>query len=199
MNDLKTGYHEVFTNYDADDNEVGWHFECSDCARDVTERPCPDHAPTSAPGMRLVECWSEPKHQLWVINRDDYGYPCPQCRLIPYIEDDVAARQCKHWAWRRTGVWNRLVGWAYRLGVIPGSCWSTGDGCDGCVTIGRLRGQRPYILGVSRHVWRCWLKGRHRRGDDLGMFGFCSKCLPCAACGSKRFDHEAGCPEAVTW
>lgn len=197
-NDLLDAYTEVFVMGDEDAGELMPHFECSRCERDVSDDPCPDHAPTGAPGLRLVECWSEPKHQLWVINRDDYGYPCPECRLIPHVEQQIKDQQCKHWAWRRTAAWRWLVSQAYSLGVISGSGASWGNGHDWCTTVSSFKGQRPYILGVSRYTWRCWLKFRHRRGDDLGMFGFCSKCLPCSACGSKRFDHEDDCPEAAS-
>lgn len=195
--DLLDTYTEVFVMGDEDGGEFAPHFECSHCERNVDDQPCPDHFPAEHPCLQLVECWSEPKHQLWVVNRDDYGFPCPLCRLKPYIEQDAEDRQCRHWAWRRTAAWRWLVGNAYRFGVISSSRASWGDGHSWCTDGLSFRGRRPYILGVSRDTWRCWLKGRHLRGDDLGMFGFCSKCLPCAACGSKRFDHEADCPEAA--
>lgn len=196
-NDLLDTYTELFV-MDGPDGETLPHFECSVCDRDVTDDPCPDHAPlTPPPGLRLVECWSEPKHLIYVINRDDYGHPCPECRLIPHIEADREARQCRHWGWRRTRAVRRLVRWAYSLGVISGSCTSWGDGCDACVTVGRraFSGRRPYVFGVSRDTWHCWLKGRHLRGDEVG-FGLCGKCLPWSCCGSERYEHNPGCREA---
>lgn len=193
-NDLLDTYTELFVMYDEDDNQVPAHFECSQCERDVTDDPCPEHAPTDVPGLRLVECQSQPKHQLWVLNRDDYGYGCPECRLIPYLEAETAARQCRHRAWRRTRFAGWLSGAAYVLGVFTGGGVSWGDGHDACHSFGRLRGHRSYILGVSRDTWRCWLKGRHRRGEDTGVFGFCGRCLPCDECGSETLAHRADCP-----
>jgi hypothetical protein len=76
---------------------------------------------------------------------------------------------------------------------VPG--WNHGDGCNGCMPTGSLhwRGKRVYILGAHRNTWRCW-RQRHRPGDPIG-FGFCAKCMPCPACGSKTAGHNDGCVE----
>lgn len=193
MSDLLNTYTELFVIEDDSEGQTVVRWECSRCERDVTDESCPDHAPSNPPGLRLVECWSEPKHQLWVINREDYGYGCPECRLIPYIETETAARQCRHRSWRRT----RFAGWlstkAYVLGILTGGGVAWGDGHDRCHSFGRLRGRRSYILGVPRETWRCWFKG-HRRGEDTGVFGFCAKCLPCDECKSTTLTHHADCP-----
>lgn len=197
-NDLLDTYTEVFVMSNGDDGEAFPHFECSMCDRDVTDEPCTDHAPlTPPPGLREVECWAEPKHLLYVINRDDYGYPCPECRLVPHIEAEREAAQCRHWAWRRSRAWRWLAGRAYRLGIVHGTASSWGDGHEWCTTLSGIRGERRYILGAARETWRCWFNG-HRRGEDIGMFGYCGKCLPCGSCGSERFLCNDGCPEAVS-
>ncbi len=193
MSDLLNVYTELFV---MPEDDTLPYFACSVCDRNVSDEPCPDHAPlTPPPGLRLVDCVATERHLIYVINRDDYGFPCPECQLMPYFEDEAKARQCRHWAWRRTKVWRRLVSTMYVLGVIPGSASSWGNGHDWCVTVGGLYGRRPYILGVPRETWRCWLKG-HRRGEEVG-FGFCGKCVPWTCCGSTVEAHADGCGEAV--
>lgn len=107
---------------------------------------------------------------------------------------------CMHRAWCR---W-RITGWVahhgYALGLLSGSGWSMGGGCDGCRTL-YWRGSRPYILGWSRGEWRC-RTGRnpacrpHRPADPIGL-GYCSKCLPCPACGSETAGHAEGCSDSI--
>ncbi len=198
MNDLLNTYTELFVMYDEDDNSVLPHFECSQCERHVDNEPCPDHAPiTDLPGLRLIECDATPKHYTWVHQRDDYGVPCPWCLLDDQAKRDAEARQCRHWGWRRTRLFRWFSFWAYSMGIISGSSHSTGDGCNWCVRL-FWRGKRPYVLGFSRETWRCWLKGRHRRGEPVG-FGFCGKCVPWPCCGSQREAHVQGCAEDVAW
>lgn len=195
MNDLLNTYTEVFVMTDADDNDVPPHFECSHCPQDVTEHPCPVHAPLGdLPGLRLIPCDAQPRHYVWAHQRDDYGLPCPWCLLNEHREREAEARQCRHRAWRRTRLFRWFSSWAYSMGVISGSCHSAGDGCDWYITL-YWKGRRPYVLGASRETWRCWLKGRHRRGEEVG-FGFCGKCVPWPCCGSQRVEHETGCAEA---
>lgn len=141
----------------------GTTFACNICDRPVDDGPCPDHAPTAAPGMRLVDCDAEPRHMLWVLDRDDYGVPCFQCAWERQAEAERQARQCRHWGWR---TW-RITDWAsrtaYRLGITTGGGYIYGDGHNGCLTGVRFRGPRLYILGVSRDTWRCWLSSRGRK------------------------------------
>jgi hypothetical protein len=194
MPDLLTApYYEVFV-FPEDDSPV--HFACNTCRRDVTEEPCQDHAPTAAPGLRLVECDASPRHWAFVHDRDDYGAGCPYCWTADYAERERLARQCKHWGWRRWKLAHWIAGRLYTSGISSGGgSWAMGDGCNGCLaTLPRLRGKRVYILFVMREVWRCWLVGRHRRGVEVG-FGFCGKCVPWQCCGSVREEHADGCPE----
>jgi hypothetical protein len=197
MNDLLNTYSEVLVIEDDAVGQTVVRWECSRCDHDVSDEPCPDHAPLAdLPGLRLIECDANPKHYTWVHQRDDYGVPCPWCLLADHAKREAEARQCRHWGWRRTRAFRKLVGVAYILGVITGSGSTWGDGHDWCVTITHFRGERPYILGFSRETWRCWLKGRHRRGEPVG-FGFCGKCVPWPCCGSKREAHNPGCVEDV--
>lgn len=173
-------------------------FACNGCGRDVSIDPCPDHAPAAFPGLRLAECEATPKHVVFVHDRDDYGAPCPYCVLNGYWEKERLARQCRHWAWRRWKLTHKVCGWLYVLGVTSsGGGWQSGDGHNGCLPDKslRLRGKRPYLLGVSRETWRCWLVGHHRRGEEVG-FGFCGKCMPWPCCGAETADHKPRCPDA---
>ncbi len=191
---LETVYCEEFVT-DEDHPAGQYVFVCSVCQRDLSDGPCPDHAPTGAPGFRPVECVAEPKHPLMLVHdRDDYGFTCPLCRLKPHVDAEREAQRCRHWGWRSWRVTSWLASRAYALGVVASSGVSFGDGHDGCVGFVRLRGQRPYILGFSRETWRCWSRG-HRRGEHVG-FGFCGKCLPWPCCGSQMVEHAAGCKEA---
>lgn len=195
--DLLHDYTELFVMYDADDNQVTPHFECSVCDRDVTDEPCPVHAPINVPGLRLADCDATPRHYMWVHQRDDYGFPCPACRIWEQAEQDRLARQCRHWPWRSWRITSWLSRQAYSLGVLTGGAIAWGDGHDACVTFGRWRGHRSYLLGVQRATWRCWSRG-HWRGEEVG-FGFCGKCVPWPCCESKLEDHAPGCAEAVAW
>ena len=188
-------YQEQFVLVDDEyTGPAGTAFACNICGTPVDDQPCPDHAPTAVPGLRLVDCDAEPRHLLWVHDRDDYGVPCYLCQAIEREEKDRAARQCRHWGWRswRATWWLSLK--LYALGVSTGGSITRGDGHDGCVTFGRMRGNSSYLLGVSRDTWRCWLSG-HRRGEPVG-FGFCGKCMPWPCCGSIREEHNPTCAEA---
>ncbi len=194
MTTIAEPYNEVFVT--DDDHPAGLYaFACNICDRDVGDGPCPDHAPTEFPGLRLVDCAADPPHLVWVYEREDYGCPCFVCMAEEQAKRDAEARQCRHWPWRSWKVTGRVARWLYALGIVSGTCWSLGDGHDGCVTF-YPRGSRPYRLGVSKETWRCWLKGRHRRGEEVG-FGFCGKCMPWPCCGAETVEHVAGCREDV--
>lgn len=110
-------------------------FACSVCGLDVNAEPCPAHAITEVPGLRLVECANTPRHWEWVHERDDYGVPCPWCQLAVYWERDRLARQCRHWPWRRWRSIRHLDRYVLRpLRLSKGLCWTTGDGHAGCQT-----------------------------------------------------------------
>lgn len=129
-------------------------------------------------------------------DRDDYGAMCPYCVLGDYMERERLARQCKHWGWRRWRLSHWIAGRLYTSGITSGGGgWAHGDGCNGCMfSLPRFRGKRVYILFVKRETWRCWLRGRHRRGEEVG-FGFCGKCAPWPCCGSITVEHDPGCAE----
>lgn len=94
----------------------GWVCNSDGCLFRTDEIPCPDHAPMTFPGLRLVECQSEPPHLLFVHDCDDYGHGCPACHakrlwadLVPLAE--TAERRAHRWCW----VSNRLKRAAIRL------------------------------------------------------------------------------------
>lgn len=189
--DVGDAYFETLVFFE--DERAG--FACNQCARDVSETPCPDHAPLAVPGLHQAECEADPPHVVYGLDGDHcgYGMPCPLCMVAEYVERERQARWCRHWGWRRWPVTAWVLGWAYRLGVVSGYGISYGEGHDGCHKLGSWSGSRPYVLGVRRETWRCWRRG-HRRGEEVG-FGFCGKCVPWPCCGAERVDHAPGCVE----
>jgi hypothetical protein len=194
--DLLDAYTELFVIEDDGDGKAAVRWECSRCDRDVTDQPCPEHAPlTDLPGLRLVECTAEPRHYTWVHQRDDYGVPCYACLYTEAREAEMAQARCPHRWWNKTGLWRRWVRFGYSAGFIAGSGMSWSATCDGCCEITRF-GRSSYLLGISRDTWQCWRKG-HRRGEDAGIGGPCAKCAPWPCCGSERYDHRDGCAEVA--
>lgn len=197
--DITEPYHECFRMEDEHpEQRIG--FVCSTCERSVDDGPCPDHAPREVPGLALVECEATPRHWAWVLASDanGYGIPCYACMLNEQAAERRAAedRRNQHWVnrWRYWSLTSKVASRAYVLGVIGG--YGQSMEASGWRVCGfRWRGSRPYILGVKREVWRCWLIGHHRRGEEVG-FGFCGKCVPWTCCGSQAADHAAGCAEA---
>lgn len=190
MADTLTAYCEEFVT--DDEHPAGLYaFACNICDRSVDDGPCPDHAPTDIPGLRLVDCAAEPRHLLWVVDREDYGVPCFLCIAQEKWDLDRLAQQCRHWPWRHWRLTGRLASWASALGVISGYGIHYGQGHLGCRTFpNSLRGRRPYVLWVQRETWRCLLKGRHRR---LDVGGLCGRCAPWPCCGSTAVDHLPSC------
>lgn len=93
-----------YDNEHPSDVECDWGWACPVCHRRVDNQPCPEHAPISAPGLRLVECQAEPRHWLFAHDRDDYGHGCPWCwyeqaraELQPL--QDAAERRAHRWCW----------------------------------------------------------------------------------------------------
>ncbi len=194
MTTLTEPYREEFVT--DDDHPAGLYtFACNICQRDVGDVPCPDHAPTEFPGLRLVDCTADPPHLMWVHEREDYGVPCYACIYADRAEREAEARQCRHWPWRRWKLTHKVAGWLHVTGIASsggGSKW--GDGCNWCLdSLPRYRGKRVYLLGVSRNTWHCWRR-RHRRGEEVG-FGFCGKCMPWPCCGAETVQHVTGCRE----
>ena len=163
-----------------------------------------DHWITNPPpapaGFELVECSANPRHwpEYSPIDEDLYSGGCSRCIIADQAEV-LRAWQCKaeHRRWKGWKITRWLNGKAYVLGIIA-SCGSSYGGCEKHPVqhnVGRWRGRRNYILGVSVEWWRCLLKYHHIRGEHVG-FGFCGKCVPCPTCGTfKR--HDWGCPEEV--
>lgn len=125
-------------DFDADHDyheSCEWGWACPSCGRRVDDQPCPDHAPITPPGLRLVECQAEPRHWLFVHDREDYGHGCPWCwadraaaELKPLKE--AAERREHRWCW----LWNPLKRMAMGLRVArahsysgwAGGCWHVG-------------------------------------------------------------------------
>lgn len=107
----------------------GWVCNFDGCRFRTDDVPCPDHAPTEVPELRLVECQTEPRHWIWVHLNDDYGHGCQQCaydRLRTEIEPlrHVARLREHRWCWfknraKQTLIWCRLMhrrGWTNAWG-----------------------------------------------------------------------------------
>lgn len=90
---------------------------------------------------------------------------CMQCNMAAA---QYTARRRRRQAGARAlaAVVGRLLGWAYVLGVISGYSTTWRDGVARHTHVS-WRGRRPYVLVVSRDVWRCWLTGRRYVGVDL--------------------------------
>lgn len=195
------GVYQGLLILDYDDDRLVW-WACSLCGVKLPDdgQGCPEHAPRDIPGLDRVECEATPPHSpMWTLSAESYGNPCPQCMYSGIAADLAKANKtdrCYHWPWRRWGVTRWLSGKGYALGVFAsggGTTW--GGGHERCLSsLPRLRGERQYFLGVPRDVWRCWLRGRHRRGEPVG-FGRCGKCVPWTCCGSERETHADGCAE----
>lgn len=129
-----TNEESLLDNDHASDVDCDWGWMCNHegCLTRVDEQPCPTHAPTAVPGLRLVECQSEPRHWLFAHDRDDYGHGCPWCwyeqaaaELKPLQE--AAVRRAHRWCWLLNPV-KRLAG---RLRLVritgysgwAGACW----------------------------------------------------------------------------
>lgn len=184
-----TPYHETLV---CDDDRT-W-FGCNRCGRDVTDTPCPDHAPLDVPGLVRAQCEAEPPHgPFFVLASDRYDPPCPTCQYTALRDQLDETKRCRHWPWRRWLVTGRAAGLAYRLGLISAYGVNLGvNGCDGCQVGFRLRGRRPYLVGIELEGWRCLARG-HRRAH-VGA-GICGRCSPWPCCGSTVEDHAPDCAE----
>lgn len=190
-------------------------FVCNQCGEELESgdgglKPCPTHAPTDVPGLYKIEC---PKgvHSLWTVagDQNSYGAPCLACEWGRAIAERARAERrdgCYHWPWRRWRITRWITTQFYVWGLTStgggysiGGATDTRPGHDGCVDPLPFgwspRRRRVYIARIPVDTWRCWLKGRHRRGEDLHMFGFCTRCIPWPCCGSDREDHNPGCPD----
>lgn len=107
------------------DCDWGWLCNADGCDIRVDDGPCPEHAPIAFPGLRLVECQAEPRHWLFVHDREDYGHGCPLCwcdqtalEMAPLKA--AADRRVHRWCW----VLNRVKRLAIRLRLTE--MWSVG-------------------------------------------------------------------------
>jgi len=103
----------------AGDCDWGWACNQAGCRWRADHAPCPDHAPTVFLGLRLVECQAEPRHWLWVHDREDYGHGCPLCwyeqaaaELAPL--QMTAGQRAHRWCWlvnplKRAAVWAHVA------------------------------------------------------------------------------------------
>lgn len=155
-----------------------------------------ENPPAAPPGFVLVECGAQPRHWPEYRIAEDVFYPapCSQCQHDATWESLNEAR-CKleHRRWKSWGIWWHISSLLYSLGFTATGGGAAYGRCKFC-GIGRQhmaprwRGRRPYILGVSREVWSCLLKGRHRYRLHYPS-GLCATCCPCPECGSTDQDH----------
>lgn len=117
--------------------DCDWGFICNqaDCRSRVDFQPCPDHAPIEIPGLRLVECTAEPRHYLYVHDRDDYGANCPACYAGELNQRVMEYEACRHRAWRR---W-RIARWIVLHLPLTGYGYRIGNGCQGCLLTDGVR------------------------------------------------------------
>lgn len=154
-----------------------------------------NHPPAAPEGFELIPCEATPRHWPTYTVADDDFYPacCLHCAYDVLARSHDGCEHAHHRVWRRWKITGRVAGWLYTTGLTAaGGSWRMGGGCPGCYTMPKWnRNRRPYILGVSRETWHCLLRRRHRP-TITPYGGFCTKCLPCADCGSTDPDHY-GC------
>lgn len=150
--------------------------------------------PPAPPGFELIECTATPRHwPLYTVVDDDFyaGPDCLYCTASAYSDRISRLEHDAHRAWQRWRITGKLGGWLYTTGITStGASWRMGGHCPGCYTLPKFnRNRRPYILGVSRETWHCLLRRHHRPSVDR-PFGLCTKCFPCAECGSTATGHH---------
>lgn len=133
-----------------DEDDIEYLCRVADYYRD-NPAPAPD-------GFLLVECGATPRH--WPIyeldvSKDFWPMPCHYCVSEQKQEEIYRLERRLHWIdhpfFLRGKLARKVVGWAYRMGIIAGSGTHGGgpNGCVGCRTV-RFKGRRPYILGRER-------------------------------------------------
>ena len=171
-----------------------YRWYCNLCGQETGDGGCPEHAPSSVPGLQLVEC--EAHHpRTWLLADDGYPPPCPWCMAENASKAHEGCAHARHRRWRRWKATSRALSALYSLGVITGHRVTYDQYCRGCadgITLGRNR----YLLGWPRWKWRCLLVARHWPGEEI-IDGICGKCNPWTCCGSSRWEHNDGCPEAT--
>lgn len=132
---LEWPYHELLLMKDENPHGFIGHV-CNQCGQDVTDAPCPDHAPRDVPGLTLVPCDAEPRHWLWMLAGDYYDPPCYRCESERFWQGwqdqrDAPHRRRRH-GYRRTWVWRRLVRLGSRVGLLDGQYAYTCPGGGWC-------------------------------------------------------------------
>jgi hypothetical protein len=154
-----------------------------------------NNPPPPPPGFDLIPCEATPRHWPHYVPVDHDFYPsdCPDCQYASLADAHGGCAHSQHRAWRRWKITGKVSSWLYTSGLTPaGGSWQMGNGCHGCQTLPKWnRNQRVYILFVSRETWHCLLKRHHRPTVDRS-FGLCTKCYPCADCGSTETGHYPG-------
>lgn len=188
MNDTRMTtepYKELFVwAYDDGQEAPECGFVCNVCERQVGDGPCPDHAPSRVPGLRLIGCDATPRHpHMWAI---DSEAPEPMCLHCTYehVRDTYSRfEHAQHGTWRRWRATHWLARKAYALGIVAGHWVSLSTHCSSCIGGIYWRGSRVYVLGWPTWKWSCLLRKRHwPRAIDL--LEACAKCYPPP-------DHEA--------
>jgi hypothetical protein len=204
MSETATGaYKALFTCASTGKDEDGdclhdgpceWTWTCDGCGRDVSAKPCAEHAPADVPGLRRIDC--ERGHgPTWVLDDDGYEPPCPWCARDDEADAHEGCEHSHHGRWRRWKITHRVLARLYVLGAASsGTRW--GGGCDYCAVSVRW-GRNTYLLGWPRWKWRCLLVARHWPGEEFA-YGLCCKCSPWPCCGSRVPAHADGCPEAMS-
>lgn len=172
------------------DDLCTWTWQCNGCGRDVSGKPCPEHAPAEVPGLQMIRC--EAGHgPTWVVDDDGYEPSCPWCVIADEVKAHEGCEHAAHGRWRRWKVVHRALSRLYALGVVSGHGTVYGRGCHGCAT-GISFGRNGYLLGWPRWKWQCVLTARHWPGEEVTR-KMCGKCNPCPSCGSQRVRHERTC------
>lgn len=156
-----------------------------------------EHPPAPPEGFELVPCEAEPRHwpEYRPVDNTFYPSPCMACQLDATSKSESELRcRLTHRRWKSWGV----LGWLGQKGYATGVVASTGVSYGRCAHCGigrqymrpRWRGRRVYILGKRTDDWRCLLKYHHVATEDPGIGIPCTKCLPCADCGSTDVGHR---------
>lgn len=127
---------------DGDQRENSVFFVCNQCDADVTEAPCPEHAPIDIPGLRIAECRASVPHQrTWVLDREDYGAMCPWCLAKEAGERHEGCEHAAHGRWRSWRVTRVVLSVLCRVGLVSYG-FRYGGGCEGCRTAIRFGWRR---------------------------------------------------------
>lgn len=97
--------------------------------------------------------------------------------------------------WRKSSIVQRLLMWAYTMGIVVGSgnVYGGPEQHAGCISFVKFSGRRTYVLGKTTWQWGCLIKRHHRHVPLYGNSWICCACSPCPDCGSKTPRHLPGC------